>query len=150
MSKDLLNQEIREKIRRFRIRSTDIASRLGVTKQYVWGIINGKYKVSISRLEEINSIVDEIIEMKKNANTWFEKLKVARLVKGLTAEEVSEITGYDKQSIYNWESGKSLPRIGIVRLLAKVYELSDDELNFILSSIINEGENRLVEVCDEQ
>lgn len=122
MSKDLLNQEIREKIRRFRIRSTDIASRLGVTKQYVWGIINGKYKVSISRLEEINSIVDEIIEMKKNANTWFEKLKVARLVKGLTAEEVSEITGYDKQSIYNWESGKSLPRIGIVRLLAKVYE----------------------------
>lgn len=56
------------------------------------------------------------------------KLKDARLISGLTQEQVAEQIMVSRQTISNWENGKSLPDIVSIMKLSDLYQISLDEL----------------------
>lgn len=56
------------------------------------------------------------------------KLKNARENVGLTQEEVAEKIMVTRQTISNWETGKSLPDIISIMNLSGLYQISIDEL----------------------
>ena len=56
------------------------------------------------------------------------KLKDARIQAGLTQEQVAEIIMVSRQTISNWENGKSLPDIVSIMNLSNLYQISIDEL----------------------
>lgn len=56
------------------------------------------------------------------------KLRQARLSKELTQEQVGESIGVSRQTISNWETGKSLPDVVSVIKLSDLYGISLDEL----------------------
>ena len=55
------------------------------------------------------------------------KLKEARTKSGLTQEQVAEKVMVSRQTISNWENGKSLPDIVSVMNLSDLYQISLDE-----------------------
>ncbi len=57
-----------------------------------------------------------------------EKIKNARLENGLTQEQAAEKLLVSRQTISNWENGKSLPDIISVIKMGELYELSLDDL----------------------
>ncbi|MED9903870.1 MAG: helix-turn-helix transcriptional regulator [Lachnospiraceae bacterium] len=56
------------------------------------------------------------------------KLKAARVSAGLTQEQVAEKIMVSRQTISNWETGKSLPDIVSVMNLSDLYQISIDDL----------------------
>ncbi len=56
------------------------------------------------------------------------KLKNARTKSGLTQEKVAEEIGVSRQSVSNWENGRSYPDIVSVIKLSDLYSVSLDEL----------------------
>ncbi len=56
------------------------------------------------------------------------KLKEARVNSGLTQEQVAERIMVSRQTISNWENGKSLPDIVSVMNMSDLYQISLDEL----------------------
>ena len=56
------------------------------------------------------------------------KLKEARANAGLTQEQVAERIMVSRQTISNWENGKSLPDIISIMKLSDLYQISLDEL----------------------
>lgn len=56
------------------------------------------------------------------------KLKDARAKAGLTQEQVAEKIMVSRQTISNWENGKSLPDIISIMNLSDLYQISIDEL----------------------
>jgi len=56
------------------------------------------------------------------------KLKDARIQAGLTQEQVAEKIMVSRQTISNWENGKSLPDIVSIMSLSDLYQISIDEL----------------------
>ncbi len=57
-----------------------------------------------------------------------EKLKKRRTTLNLTQDKVGEELGVTRQTISNWENGKSYPDIERIISLSELYELSLDEL----------------------
>ena len=56
------------------------------------------------------------------------RLKDARIKAGLTQEQVAEKVMVSRQTISNWENGKSLPDIMSIMNLSDLYQISLDEL----------------------
>lgn len=56
------------------------------------------------------------------------KLKDARVNTGLTQEQVAEKIMVSRQTISNWENGKSLPDIVSIINLSDLYQISLDDL----------------------
>lgn len=57
-----------------------------------------------------------------------EKLKNSRVNAGMTQEKVAEEINVSRQTISNWENGKSLPDVISVIKLSDLYGISLDEL----------------------
>ncbi len=57
-----------------------------------------------------------------------EQMKVARIHAGFTQEHVAEQILVTRQTISNWENGRSLPDIVSVIRLSELYQISLDEL----------------------
>lgn len=58
-------------------------------------------------------------------------LKAARVNAGLTQEEVAKELKKSKNTIVNYENGKSTPDMKTGKALAALYGLSIDDLNFL-------------------
>ena len=58
----------------------------------------------------------------------YDKIKNARIQKGYTQEQVAENLLVSRQTISNWENGKSLPDIISIIKMSELYELSLDEM----------------------
>jgi len=56
------------------------------------------------------------------------KLKQERLANDLTQEEVAEKIGVSRQTISNWENGKTYPDISSIIILCDVYDITLDSL----------------------
>ena len=56
------------------------------------------------------------------------RLKDARVKAGLTQEQVAEKVMVSRQTISNWENGKSLPDIFSIMNLSDLYQIGLDEL----------------------
>ena len=57
-----------------------------------------------------------------------DKIKNARIQKGYTQEQVAENLLVSRQTVSNWENGKSLPDIISIIKMSELYELSLDEM----------------------
>jgi transcriptional regulator with XRE-family HTH domain len=57
-----------------------------------------------------------------------EKLKQARAETDLTQEAAAEKIGVSRQTVYNWESGKSYPDLANIMILVDVYNITLDSL----------------------
>ena len=57
-----------------------------------------------------------------------DKIKNARMQKGYTQEQVAENLLVSRQTISNWENGRSLPDIISIIKMSELYELSLDEM----------------------
>ena len=57
-----------------------------------------------------------------------EKLKQARLAANLTQEELAEKVGVSRQTVSNWENGRSYPDIVSIIVLSDVYDRTLDSL----------------------
>ncbi|XFA98664.1 helix-turn-helix domain-containing protein [Candidatus Izemoplasma sp. B36] len=55
-------------------------------------------------------------------------LKELRTKKGLTQRELAKEIGLTHQAISRWENGKSIPDVDVLRILAKFYDVSVDEI----------------------
>ena len=56
------------------------------------------------------------------------KLKDVRMQAGLTQEQVAEKIMVSRQTVSNWENGKSLPDVVSIMSLSDLYQISIDEL----------------------
>ncbi len=59
------------------------------------------------------------------------KLNAARVNAGFTQEEVAKLLGKSKNTIVNWENGRSAPDIETGKALAKLFGMSVDDLIFL-------------------
>ncbi|QHW29792.1 phosphotransferase [Paenibacillus rhizovicinus] len=66
-----------------------------------------------------------------------EKLKLRRLKAGFTQEQIAAKMNIARQTLSNWEVGKNMPDIDSIIVLARIYNLSLDEL--LLSKIFFKG-----------
>ena len=57
-----------------------------------------------------------------------EKLKKARLAANLTQEELAEKIGVSRQTISNWENGRSYPDVVSIIVLSDIYNMTLDSL----------------------
>ena len=58
-------------------------------------------------------------------------LKAARVNAGLTQDEVAKALGKSKNTIVNYEKGRSSPDIEIGKAIAKLYGMSVDDIIFL-------------------
>ena len=57
-----------------------------------------------------------------------EKLKQARLAANLTQEDLAEKVGVSRQTISNWENGRSYPDVVSIIILSDIYDMTLDSL----------------------
>ena len=55
-------------------------------------------------------------------------LAAARVNAGMTQEEVSKRMQVSKQTIINWEKGKTIPRIPEMEMLSRLYKIPLDNI----------------------
>ena len=58
-------------------------------------------------------------------------LKTARELKGLTQEEAAKSLGVSKDTLGNYERGKSYPDIPVLRRIESLYQVSYDQIIFL-------------------
>lgn len=58
-------------------------------------------------------------------------LQMARKRKGYNQEEASRLIGISKDTLGNYERGKSYPDIPILRKIEEVYEIDYDQIIFL-------------------
>jgi len=70
-----------------------------------------------------------------------QRLKEARLSAGLKQEDLAKRLGVSRQTISNWENGRSLPDVGSAVKMSNVYQVSLDELLRDESSVLKTFED---------
>ena len=58
----------------------------------------------------------------------YEQLRSYRIKKGLSQEKIAELLGVSRQAVTKWEAGQTIPSSDHLIALAKLYEVSLDEL----------------------
>ncbi len=58
-------------------------------------------------------------------------LKSARVNSKLTQEEAAKKIGVSKNTLLNWERGKSFPDVIKIRMIEKVYNISYNDIDFL-------------------
>ena len=62
---------------------------------------------------------------------WNRKLKLLRVLNGLTMDEVAGLCKTDKSIYCNWENGKYYPRSNSIQAIKRAFNLSDAALKEI-------------------
>ncbi len=71
------------------------------------------------------------IETKITAAPWNLKLKILRVLNGLTMNEAANLCSTDKSIYCNWENGKFFPRRNSIQAIQRGFKLSDDAIKEI-------------------
>jgi len=58
-------------------------------------------------------------------------LKAARVNQGLTQKEAAEKLGISKDTVYNYEKGKTFPNEQMIKKMEKLYNVGYDNLIFL-------------------
>jgi transcriptional regulator with XRE-family HTH domain len=103
---------------------TFLAGRLGVSRQYVWQVLNNPAALSPAKAVVIEEAVDTIIEHQMHLRTLGDRLRAARRAAGLTLKEVASQIGYSWVVIQRWEKNVCLPGLEVLLRLCGVYGIS--------------------------
>ena len=79
-----------------------------------------------------------------------DKIKDARTKKEYTQEQVAESLSVSRQTISNWENGKSLPDIINIIKMSELYDISLDELVKGDATLLNKIEKDMKVVTTEK
>lgn len=79
-----------------------------------------------------------------------ERLKSIRLSKGMTLEEFGSLFGAEKSNVSKWEKGKSIPSPDRLNKIAKISDISVDELLYgnedsLILELLKDFENELTD-----
>lgn len=58
-------------------------------------------------------------------------IKAARVNKNLTQAQAAELLGISKDSLWNYENGRSFPNVRVVQRMVEVYGIDYDNLIFL-------------------
>jgi len=58
-------------------------------------------------------------------------MKAARVNMGYTQEEAAELLGISKDTLWNWENGRSFPNVLVIKKIEEVYNTSYNNINFL-------------------
>lgn len=61
-------------------------------------------------------------------------LRALRVNRGWTLEEASTLIGVSKETLSNYETGKSYPDVPIIKRIEDIYNISYDKINFLVSN----------------
>lgn len=79
-----------------------------------------------------------------------DKIKAARTKKEYTQEQVAESLSISRQTLSNWENGKSLPDIISIIKMSELYDISLDELMKGDATLLNKIEKDMKAVKAEK
>ena len=129
------NDEIRQIIQRstdrmkqWGITVTYLANQLGVSRQYAWQVMYCRTLVSHGKALQVQRVVDSIIESQSHVKTFGDRLRAARLSKGLTLKEVADKIGYSWVGVERWEKNVCLPKPGVLFHLRALYGVDESWL----------------------
>lgn len=57
-------------------------------------------------------------------------LRAARVNKGLTQAEAAEKLGVKRETVFNWENGKTMPNVAAINRIVELYGVPFDEIVF--------------------
>jgi len=57
-------------------------------------------------------------------------LKAARVNANLTQKEAGELLGVTKDTVFNWENGRSFPSVKLIPKIEHIYNVSYDDIIF--------------------
>ncbi|HTR98199.1 MAG TPA: helix-turn-helix transcriptional regulator [Bacteroidota bacterium] len=115
---------MRAKMAEWGISPVFLARTLGVSRQYVWQVLNGPSSLSAGRAKAIEGSIDLIIERQMHLRTLGERLRAARRSAGMTLKEVAKTIGYSWVVVERWERDVALPSLRVLLRLCGVYGVS--------------------------
>ena len=68
-------------------------------------------------------------------------LRAIRINKGWTLEEASIKIGVSKDTLSNWERGKTYPDVPQMKRIEEVYNVPYDSINFLLNDTVLNGKS---------
>ena len=76
-------------------------------------------------METIKTFIKPVIDFEKTGNL----IKELRKINGCSVNDLQQIFGFEyPQAIYAWESGKSIPTVDNLIVLARLFSVALDEL----------------------
>ena len=63
-------------------------------------------------------------------------LRAARVNKGYKQREVAKMLGISKESLSNYERGKTFPDVNLVKKIEKIYDVNYDDIIFLPSNTL--------------
>jgi len=115
---------MRAKMAEWGISPTFLARSLGVSRQYVWQVLNAPSSLSAGKAKALEEAIDMIIEKQMHLRTLGERLRAARRSAGMTLKEVAKTMGYSWVVIERWETNVALPTLQVLLTLCGVYGVS--------------------------
>jgi transcriptional regulator with XRE-family HTH domain len=133
-------ERVRGKMKPWGISIAFLATRLRVSRQYIWQAVNHRTHISPYRAGEIERAVDAVIAERAHMKTFGARLRAARLSAGLTLKEVAAMIGYSWVGVERWERDICLPKPGVLWHLFSLYGVSG---NPVLHEVGMGGHRRL-------
>lgn len=76
-------------------------------------------------MENIRTYIKPVIDLPATG----EKIKQLRKLSGLTVRDIQELFGFEyPQAVYAWEQGKNVPTIDNLLVLARVFNVSIEDI----------------------
>lgn len=122
---EILSRSV-SKMKQWGITVTYLASQLGVSRQYAWQVMYHRTMVSRSKAIQVEATVDAIIAHQSHVQSFGDRLRAARISKGLTLREVADRIGYSWVGVERWEKNVCLPKPGVLWHLQNLYGVDKD------------------------
>ena len=113
------------RMKQWGITVTYLATQLGVSRQYAWQVMYYRTMVSREKALQVQSVVDSIIEQQSHVKSFGDRLRAARISRGLTLKEVADKIGYSWVGVERWEKNVCLPKPGVLFHLRTLYDVDE-------------------------
>ena len=120
---------IRATMKEWGITNSRLADGLGVSRQYLWQVVNRRVHLSMERAQEIELVLNRLVVDCRRNSTFGERLRAARRSAGFTLKEVASMIGYSWAGVERWEKDQCRPKPGVLFHLMSIYSSSTAFLN---------------------
>lgn len=116
------------KMKHWGITVTYLSTQLGVSRQYAWQVMYYRTLVSRAKALQVEAAIDSIIASQSHMQTFGDRLRAARVSKGLTLKKVADKIGYSWVGVERWEKNICLPKPGVLWHLRTLYGVDENWL----------------------
>jgi transcriptional regulator with XRE-family HTH domain len=115
---------IRSTMKEWGVTNSDLATVLGVSRQYLWQVVNRRVHLSMVRATEIEAVLNRLVADSRRNSTFGDRLRAARRSAGFTLKEVASMIGYSWAGVERWEKDQCRPKPGVLFHLMSIYNSS--------------------------